>query len=1005
MLDPNTVVVKTSLNITVSHKVVKTNLDLLQPYFTEIEPYYTDSKPNSHEGVVRYCGVDDLLKRLNTYISNNKKFDAPAILKGTYKGGTSGQYCTNAAPFLFFDVDVKGDENKPLQDSFKNAAVFEHLQKIAVCVWRSNSQKGMAGILYVPQLEEVTKAETGKHLKIGNSITTYLSNTLKQQGLSVEFDKAQNKFRQVRFLAEQKEVIELNTDPFVFTYEQEEVEAKNYNGVKQYKFKTPRAVHGSIRDQFNSNNPIDIIILSCGFEKVNGTNRFKHFNTTSSSSGSIDPLLNIFYNHSSGFSNKKAFDPFGLVLYTQYDNNYKAFLDALRTQNYREKQLKQCVVEAGLKRLKKPNITHKEVFAALYDLRNLPLAEKLAIIKENCRTEDERQVYCSYLKCKNLIVSYDTFFEVDNYVSEVLSDVLKITEAKKKVILRAETGTGKTTAFLRDFLKHRPNKKCLILAPLTTIVDQSVNDYKNIIGLTGKSQPSDHTKSKTANIVVATYEQGTKHLESQNNFDFIVIDEVHNLFLAHDYKSETISKLTALLEYKNVIGLTGTPSNLFRNLGYSLLSVSKRMQKPVQIIQRVDNRNASKIIIQHLNTAKGKCIFRINSTKILQGVKAELVKQKRFKENEIVILFSSPSIKKSYDYSQVVETSKFAENVQVVLTTGLIDEGINIKQFGFTDVVFIESDYTPNPEPLKQFFARFRLEEGTRKNYHYYRKKKDQEVIYWNEKRDYAEKLELLTNDNINDFNTYMDITNDNKFYYSSRKINEYYLAFEVGTTFFKRFNQQEFNYYLAVNFNVNIQIEKDYLKECIDISEIKQSARETKTKVCTMLLNNWEEVEIAVSRITTDKELKKKIEDIGLPIIDSTLDFVQSNIKVFERFTSYYYQLIDAGVTEPINYLIDGTKLIDARVINLTLKIKETINLIENPITTNDRKNEKKLKSFFRDVEEQKYLDKTKVFQLWKKQRIVNKASSQNGYLIALIQEFTKWNYDPNNKRYFFNQ
>jgi hypothetical protein len=37
MYDPNTVVVKKSLIITVSHKVVKTNLSFLQPYFTEID--------------------------------------------------------------------------------------------------------------------------------------------------------------------------------------------------------------------------------------------------------------------------------------------------------------------------------------------------------------------------------------------------------------------------------------------------------------------------------------------------------------------------------------------------------------------------------------------------------------------------------------------------------------------------------------------------------------------------------------------------------------------------------------------------------------------------------------------------------------------------------------------------------------------------------------------------------------------------------------------------------
>lgn len=1002
MNDPNTVVVKKSLKITVSHKVVKTNLSFLQPYFTEIETYYSDNKPNKDKGIVSYYSLNGLLNRLNTYISTNKKFGATSILKGIYNGGTSGQYCTLPAPFLFFDIDVKNEENKPLQDAYKNARVFELLKKIAVLTWRSNSQKGIAGILYVPQLENITKKEITKHLKICNAITTYLSNILKRQGCIVDFDIAQNKFRQVRFLAEQKEPKELNKEPYTFSYELEEIEATAFNGIKQYQFETPKAIQGSIRQQFNNHNPINNVILNCGFSKVNGTNRFKHFNTTSSSSGSIDLNQNIYYNHSSSFSNQKVFDPFSLVLYTQHNNDYKLFLETLKQQGYKVLTPSQNIVSEQLKNLTKPNISNKEIFAACYELGNLPINEKLDLVNENCRNEKDRLVYCFYLKCKNLLINYDVNFEIENYVSEILAQILEITETKKKVILKAETGTGKTTAFLMDFLKHRPNKRCLILAPLTVIVEQSVSDYNNIIGLTGNSQPLAHTQAKTANIVFATYEQGIKHLEHENSFDFIVIDEVHNLFLSNSYKLETITKLTSLLEFKKVIGLTGTPNNIFKDVGYTLVSVTKLNQKPVSIIQRIDNRKATKIVLQHLEKINGKAIFRLNSTQTIKEVQKALIKSKKYKADEILVLHSSRQIKRSTEYRQIINTSSFPQKIKIVLTTGLIDEGINIKQMGFTDVVFIETEFNPQPEPLKQFFARFRNTDNNRKNYHYYRKKKDQTPKYWNEKKDYHQRLEVLTNNKIDDFNSYEDLTNDNNFFYLNRKINKYYLGYEVLTKFYKFFNHYEFNYYLINNFNLSIEIDTSYSQLCVDDSEISQSKKNIKQQIAEQVHVNWGNIETAISRITTDKQLKKNIEDIGQPVPDKTLDLVQNNIKVFESVCRYYYSFLESGENKPLSFITDGVTLMDSRTINRKLKLFQTINLINKPKTKRDLINQKKLKIFLKDIQNQKFLDHSTIMRQWKRQNITNNDSYKNKHLIDLIEQFTLWRYDGNNNKFY---
>jgi superfamily II DNA/RNA helicase len=176
---------------------------------------------------------------------------------------------------------------------------------------------------------------------------------------------------------------------------------------------------------------------------------------------------------------------------------------------------------------------------------------------------------------------------IKDYVSEKIESILDTANINKKIIASAETGTGKTTAFVKEFHKHRPSKRLIILATLTAIVDQIKAENDTVISLTGKSSPSDHTKAKTASLVVANYEQGYKHL-SEGAFN----------------------------------------------------------------------------------------------------------KKKR-----------------------------------LALTTSIIDEGLSIEQEGFTDVVFIETEYNRMAESLKQLYARFRNIDPNRKNYFYYRETTIQTII------------------------------------------------------------------------------------------------------------------------------------------------------------------------------------------------------------------------------------------------------------------------------------
>src|SRR5690606_31519627 len=153
------------------------------------------------------------------------------------------------------------------------------------------------------------------------------------------------------------------------------------------------------------------------------------------------------------------------------------------------------------------------------------------------------------------------------------------------------------------------------------------------------------------------------------------------------------------------------------------------------------------------------------------------------KPSEILILYSKEQIKNSDDYKQLAEKRCFKDKIKLVLTTSLIDEGLSIEQEGFTDVVFIETSYAPRPEPIKQFFARFRNENNERKNYLYLRSKNDQEPKRFNPEWMYNETFRALKNDQTESIDhdvisTYNSIFSNKPYFNDDYTINEFYLAF-----------------------------------------------------------------------------------------------------------------------------------------------------------------------------------------------------------------------------------
>lgn len=1007
---------QTTLKVEVSHAKAVKKIDLNKKYFVEVNPYHSEKSKDKKNGVLATYSLIDLEERLNTYKRQNgfKKDDNPAILKGIYTKGTKGEYCEKTSPFLFFDIDVKNDdkktENVKLFDEVQNNKVFNELQKIALLVWRSNSGLGIAGVLYVPQIVEFDNETRTNHKKVAEGVYTYLSKYLfKKIGIAIEFDKAQGTFRQIRYLADQRgEIRNLNPEAIQFNYIATETALKTSSGVNKYFLKDRLYSLGSIPQQFNERNNIKEVLQSFNYQ-IFSDNKVKSPQTSSPKSGDI--INNSLINYSSSSGNKKVYTPYSFVLEHQYNNDLDRFNDVLSQQGYKEKQLDKETLRTSENELKtqlakandKTEID-KLIFEYCFDLRTQSLKNKLEFIKRVNPKNEYKKYFAEYLGLtKNNEILFDEYHEIKNFVSEKFETILNLADRKKRVLVYAETGTGKTTAIFKHFKEFRPEKRCLVLAPLTIIVNQLRKDHQNeAIFLTGESLHNEHKEALKSQIVVATYEQGIKHLK-ENTFDYIFIDEVHQLITANGYKEETIKDVTQNLIDKKVIGLTGTPQQVFTNLGFTLMSLTRSDQKKTNVCLRYWNASLYKIIINHLRNVKGKVLFKLDDKNTIEQIKDELIKSGNFKENEILVLKSTRKIKNSKDFKDLANERKFDDSIKIVLTTPLINEGLSIEQKGFSDVVYIENSYNPRPEPIKQFFARFRNEDENRVNYLYLKHHKEpKKSSSFNIELNYQTKKKMLLDefkglDYKEIISSYNDLTDPRAFLYDSNQINPFYLAYNVTECFFKSINEVQFKNFLELNYNLKIVEDKAFNNDKnkgldIDSKDHNEAKKQLKKKIAEVLINNFNEVLDVIATSTQSKKLKQNLIARNIEVEPQVYKFINEQIKDFEYLVSKHFEFKKFGVNDPKGLIKENQTGITIKPKNelnkdlFNLKVKK---LIFEPKTETDRKNSFKLITFAIRMEQKKEFTYNQMMTELKKLSVLNFDSYQKRTCFLVFQYF----------------
>ena len=307
-------------------------------------------------------------------------------------------------------------------------------------------------------------------------------------------------------------------------------------------------------------------------------------------------------------------------------------------------------------------------------------------------------------------------------------------EPNKSTFLVAPTGAGKTT-FTMEELKAQ-FKFVLILVPTQAKVMELQHEYSEktkviseYLFFCAKENPDDSLR-KFKGVIVATYDKFDKIIQlmsnSQKKSALLVIDEAHKLYSAGSFRDDALTPVIWHLQKRSIptsLFLTATKTTeLFDQLKididqeiYVKHQNSRVRDIRVTSLPKGDQYTAIALIEQKVkgllktsDSSKGKCgktiIVRVNSRDKCENMKRYFKQRHKLK---CIVVHSKT--KNQSEVKAVFETQKIPTGVDIVFTTSIMDEAVNLNNPEIEiDSVFILGKQA-HVEELLQFIGRLRI--------------------------------------------------------------------------------------------------------------------------------------------------------------------------------------------------------------------------------------------------------------------------------------------------------
>jgi len=308
----------------------------------------------------------------------------------------------------------------------------------------------------------------------------------------------------------------------------------------------------------------------------------------------------------------------------------------------------------------------------------------------------------------------------------------ELLQRQQRLLIDSPTGSGKSTSFVEAFkelVSHddvNDSKHYIITLPTIALTEQLAkkHDIPAIRGGMTNIYSTVTTKALEGVRIWSTTFDKANELVNYLNYIvseqegiqpqfYLVIDEIHKFSEAYNYRFAAIDKLKELINIAEcVIGLSGTPEDILKDQFDKLIKINTGNNNSPCLDYRVFTYDKAKDAdVMLISLVRGllkqtRVLLFINNKDRIKLLASLLRKEKI--NTQIV----TSNNKKSKTYLNIVENEAIDEEVQVILATSVIADGISIKNSLNWSCIVVCDKSSPiyNPSTIKQMSNRFRKE-------------------------------------------------------------------------------------------------------------------------------------------------------------------------------------------------------------------------------------------------------------------------------------------------------
>lgn len=288
--------------------------------------------------------------------------------------------------------------------------------------------------------------------------------------------------------------------------------------------------------------------------------------------------------------------------------------------------------------------------------------------------------------------------------SQYIDDLdIELNELSYITHLNADTGYGKSSWVMGSLgISHNIIFAVPQRAQITQL--QAKYSHRSDIDFIYGGQ---HTLSDNPTTIVCTYDQ-LPSIQAKIFTDqyILVIDEVHKLYQAASYRAEAIAKLLDAVKDERFLGVLTMSATFTSELVPFQIDTWLEVTKSSVLERRIDMRIYNDLAKLEDDVLGGLDAQGIGPTVIRINNKANIQAYQTLLEDRG---YSSLAVSRDSQESESVQTMLTRESIaeyDVILTTSLLDEAININDSNVHEVIVFNSRI--HPEELKQFVGRFR---------------------------------------------------------------------------------------------------------------------------------------------------------------------------------------------------------------------------------------------------------------------------------------------------------